>query len=73
MFTHPNRLERNDATGSVLSATRPLRLVVPSILLVALLLGLGCCSGGGAAAGCCCCGAGGVDAEVAVVSLSVAA
>jgi len=60
----------------VLSATRALRLVVPSMLLVTLLLGLGCCSGGGAAAAgcCCCCGAGGdVDAEVAVVSLSVAA
>lgn len=52
--------------------TRALRLVVPSMLLVALLLGVGCCSATDTAAGCCgCCGAAAAG-EAAASSLPAA-
>lgn len=69
-LAYPKRRDKNDATGSVLSATRALRLVVPSMLLVTLPLGLllllvGCCC-------CCCCSWSVTGAAALGASLSAA-
>lgn len=73
---YPKRLDKKDATGSVLSPpTRALRFVVPSMLLVTLLLGLllGCCcsclSVTDTAAGCCW-GAAAADASSSTACLT---